>query len=915
MQILKILAVAVWLALAPLRLTAQQPAPKPDAPAAQSDEKKADAQKDEKKEEKKDEKKDEKKPADKPFADIVKDAQVTKGLFTFHRTEEKVFLELLPDQLEKTYILTLTCESGLGERGFYAAMMCGAAPIAFHKQGKTIQLRLKNPRFTAAAGTPMSRAVARSFSESILGIAKIESQPHPDRKSLLIDLGTIFIADVPMMAYDLEATFRIPYRFDAKASDFGTLKAFEKNVEIETIAHYATERPPVPPITPPGGTPPPRVAPPRNLPDVRSALFRFRYSLAELPQTGYSARLADDRVGHFFDRIEDFTDDVAHVPTRRFINRWHLEKADPSAAKSKPKQAIVFWLENTIPLKYRDAIRDGVLMWNAAFERIGFENAIEVRQQPDDADWDPADVRYNTVRWFNTTDAVFAIGPSNSNPFSGQLFNADIGFSEGMTRMIRREHTEMINPATALDQDAPRPFIAPWSSVRGRMLCGLAESAVRDASFSLEVLAARGADSEGTNTDQFIRTWLRMIAAHEVGHTLGLRHNFRASTIHPFERLGDRSVTMRDGLTGSVMDYIPTNVAVRGAPQGEFHQSTLGTYDFWAIEYAYKPIPATSPEAELPELKRIAARSSDPKLAYGTDEDAGGFFAAPWEMDPLANRGDLGANPMRFVTHRVDLANEIFANMETKLEKQGEGYQVLRRAFNIAVGERFYVLGLAAKYVGGIYHHRDHVGDPGNRLPFQPVPAAEQREALELLRKHLFAPEAFAFSPRLLNKLANERFPDWSNFEQQFGSRGDVPIHALIANAQRRALDRLYHPVVLSRILDSEVKAEQPASAFRLDELFTVVQNAVWAELKQPQPGINSYRRSLQREHLRRMTALILSGSQAPEDARSLARESLVSLERDLQNAVAGAQGTTRAHLAESLARVEEALKAVAHRS
>ena len=210
-----------------------------------------------------------------------------------------------PEQLDKMYMLSLTCESGLGEAGFYAADMCGETPIVFHKQGKNVQMIAKNTRFVAQDNSPMARAVAHSFSDSILGSAKLESLPHPERKSLLIDLGAILLTDVPMMAYELEATFRIPYHYDAKNSYFGMLKAFERNVEIGTVNHFAAEHLPVPPLLPPGTPPPPTPPPPRNLPDVRSMLFHFRYSISELPPTGYRARLADDRVGHFFTQVTD----------------------------------------------------------------------------------------------------------------------------------------------------------------------------------------------------------------------------------------------------------------------------------------------------------------------------------------------------------------------------------------------------------------------------------------------------------------------------------------------------------------------------------------------------------------------------------------------------------------------------------
>src|SRR5438445_5488629 len=639
-------------------------------------------------------------PKDKPFAEVVKDAQVIKGLFTFYQTEEKVFLEIQPEQLDKMYMLSLTCESGLGEAGFYAADMCGETPIVFHKQGKNVQMIAKNTRFVAQDNSPMARAVAHSFSDSILGSAKLESLPHPERKSLLIDLGAILLTDVPMMGYELEATFRIPYHYDAKNSYFGTLKAFERNVEIETVNHFAAEHLPRRPLLPPGTPPPPTPPPPRNLPDVRSMLFHFRYSISELPPTGYRARLADDRVGHFFRQVQDFNSDRNFESSRRYIHRWRLEKQEPSAGRSRPKQPIVFWLENTVPVEYRDAIREGILLWNKAFERIGFKDAIEVKQQPDNADWDPADVRYSTIRWFaGYPDPGFAQGPSRVNPLTGEVYDADIRFDAGMTRFFRREINEYVNPVGMpwLDEQR-RPFLAPWHNGPTEF-CDIMQGAVRDAEFAFDLLMARGMDPQSPEAEKFIHDYLVEIAAHEVGHTLGLRHNFRASTIHTLDQAQDAELTEKEGLTGSGMDYIPTNISAHGQRQGQYHQTTLGPYDYWAIEYAYKPIAASTPDEELPELAKIAARASEPLLAYDTDEDAG-IGGGPFDMDPAVNRFDFGTDPLKFYAQRVKLADEIRGNMELKLEKPGEGYQVLRRSFNGALGEEGCGLYLGSNDIG-----------------------------------------------------------------------------------------------------------------------------------------------------------------------------------------------------------------------
>lgn len=847
-------------------------------------------------------------PPEKPFADVIKDAEIIKGLFTFYRKDDKVWVEILPEQFDKIYLCSPTMESGIGERGFFASMMLSEFVFSFHKLGKNVQFIQKNVNYRADDKTPIRRALSRSFADSIIGSATVAGLPHPERKSYLVELNGIFLSDIPLIGYALEATYRWPYRLDAKNGAFGIVKAFPQNVEVEALLNFAIDRPPVPPLMPspaPLQMPPPPVAPP----DVRSLQFHIRYSLSTLPETGYHARLADDRIGHFLAMFQDFTSDNEYTPYVRYVTRWHLEKSDPNAQLSTPKQPIVFWLENTIPVKYRKALTDGVLMWNKAFERIGFKDAIMVKQQPDDADWDPSDVRYNTIRWFVAADASFAIGPSRINPYTGQIYDADIGFTESMTRYTRQEFEEFVTPL-AEHQANGMAELFRWKP-NMRHLCDHAKGAVHQAAFGHNLLMARGLLANGTDIEGYISEFLTYIAAHEVGHTLGLRHNFRASTLHQLDKLQDVAATTEKGLTGSVMDYTPVNIAPQGAKQGQYWQTSLGTYDYWAIEYAYKPVAGSKPSDELPELRKIASRVADPSLAYGTDEDA--FGISPIGLDPRTNQWDFGDDPLGFYTERIKLAHEVLKGLETKVAKQGEGYQRLRRGFNQAFSELAIALLNANKYVGGVYHHRDHVGDPNGRLPYEPVPAAKQRQALELLKTSAFGPNSFDLPPSLLNKLAVDRFWDFegSIFRAQ---RLDYPIHQQVVALQRVLLDRLFNPIVLARLQDAELKYENPRDAFTMSDMFEGVQDAVWSEVK---PGataqINSYRRAVQREHLKRLARLVLRvDNNTPEDASTLARYNLTQLRGRLQQVLANGRTmntTTRAHLMESAARIDETLK------
>ncbi|MCW5558906.1 MAG: zinc-dependent metalloprotease [Verrucomicrobiae bacterium] len=845
-----------------------------------------------------------KKDDDKPFAEIVKGFEpATNGLFFLYRMTNdptRVLLELQTNQFDTVFLFSATQERGTGERGLYSSQMGGTFPCSFRRVGKQVQWIVKNPTFTAEPGTAAARAVQQSFLDSIAGTVKILSAPHPERQSVLVEAGDLFLNDYGGYASQLNDLYPPGgFNFDKGASYFGPVRAFPENVLFDLHLHYLTGNPKVRSAT---------------LPDPRSVPLVMVYELSAVRSSpGFQPRPADERVGHFLTVQQDFTSDRPKSPFRRHVHRWHLEKQDPSAPVSPPRQPIVFWLENTIPHEYRAAFREGVLLWNPAFERIGFTNAIECRQMPEDAGWDPADTRYNTIRWFAGVDAGFAIGPSRANPFTGEIFDADIGFSEAMTRSVRRlaeESVEPVSPAPSSPSSHLGEVVAQWR--RGvPVTCQYGFEKSAKAAFAASVLAARP-DAPPALTERLIHEFLVEVVAHEVGHTLGLRHNFVASTILPESDLLNTNRTQTVGQSASVMDYNPIVVALPGETQGDFVPTRLGPYDFWAIEYAYRPL---TPGQEEAELRAIATRAGDPMLAYATDEDALGTFSV-FAMDPYVNQFDASSDPLAFERRQLALVREVWNRADPRLVEPGEGYQVLRRVLNRSFRELQNSAGIASKFVGGVRLSRARAGDAGGRPPLEPVAAARQREALAFLSQEIFADAAYRPPAALMSRLAPERMYGVEGLESFFSGtqRLDYPWHDLVLSVQRTALDRVYHPVVLDRVLDNEVLARAAGQeVFPMAELFETLDRTVWTELESG-GVISSTRRNLQREQLRHLVRLALrthGGQEAPEDASTLARASLVQVGGKVRTAAqASSDPTTRAHLQETDARITAALNA-----
>ena len=819
------------------------------------------------------------------FNKVIEESKSHQGFFKLYQKKENVYCEIQPSQLNKPFLCMISIARGIGTGYLVSGMTMDEWLLEWKRVGDKVHLVRKNVRFRADKGTPIAEAVDLGYRDSVLFALKLESV-HPQRKSLLVNISPIFISDLLPLAGQIGGDAR----FDKARSTWGSIKTFPKNVELRVDAVYSAS----------GSR--------EAVPDSRGIQLSVHYSLAELPSNNYQPRLADDRMGHFVTTVKDFSLRTSDEPYIRFVNRWHLEKADKNAKLSPPKDPIIFYIEKTVPHRFRPYVRQGVLEWNKAFEKAGFVDAIEVRIQQDHEDWDPEDARYNTIRW--VVGASAAYGPSRVNPLTGQILDADILVAESWIRSWGRAYTPFFEE---LEHERNHPI-----DHSSRHNCQMASGLARQMGFMASVLQARGIIDDGELPEKFIGQILKTLIMHEVGHTLGLRHNFKASTIFS---LDDINKKVGKALHGSVMEYDAINIAPEGKKQGDYHTTTIGPWDYWVVEYAYKQIGGSKPEAELPELQKIASRVAASELRYGTDDDASMYQYR--DLDPLVNRWDLGADPLEFAKQRQEIVAGLWDEIADKVTQDGMGYQRVRRAFRSLLGQYSRSMFLATRFIGGQYHHRDHRGDKNGRLPYVPVPAKKQREALTFIKEHALSDKTFDFPPKLLNSIAITQWSDWGANSGN-SSRLDYPIHDVILRNQSQILGRLLDPNVLARVQDTELKFSENEDAFTLPELFTGITDAVWVELDKNAGAkqwtnsdafISSFRRGLQREHMKQLIKLVLAADNGtPEDARSLARLHLVKLNDRIKNVVQNSKDKlddySVAHLEESQVRVEKALDA-----
>lgn len=740
-------------------------------------------------------------------------------------------------------------------------------------------------------------------------------------------------------------------------------------------------------------------------PTAQGVLTEYHYSMSVIKDNPeYKPREADERVGYFFTSYRDLGKLDRPDKYIRYINRWHLEKRDPKLELSPPKQPITFYIEHTVPVRYRRWVGQGVLYWNKAFEQVGIVDAVRVEYQDKETgqnmDKDPEDVRYNFITWLSN-DISTAIGPSRAHPLTGEILDADIVLTDGWIRAFWSMANEML-PESSMESFGaetlawleknpnwdPRVRLAPPSqrqSVIESIQMGAAKARARgldrfgvvpfqqydpamrmgdqspdlfadsisrkassfcmaavgkafdmaDMGLMMSVMGmldemqdepAGGGDGKKDDAkkdekkekkkepqkldgipEAFIGPMLADLVCHEVGHTLGLRHNFKGSSIYSLSEINSPSVKGQKALGGSVMDYngLPNINTDKNAIQGDFGMIEVGPYDMWAIEYGYT----------FEDPKKVAARSTEPLLVYATDEDTTG-------PDPLARRRDLGADPLDYAKSKMELAKILRGRILDKYVKDGESWARARRGYGVTLRQQTDALSMMANWIGGSFTSRAKKGDENAKAPITDVPAAQQRAALKFCIENSFNEESFGLTPELLAHMTVDKWYD-AGGEAEFGQDETWPVHDRIIGIQASVMTMLMNPTTMRRVYDNEVRVPSDQDALTVAELMNTISSAVWSELDKGsggssprKPMISSMRRNLQREHLERMIDLAkpdaLAGAAAQKPVANLATMMLRDLAKKMAPIADGAKADpyTNSHLAEAKLRIEKFLDA-----
>ncbi|TWI81711.1 uncharacterized protein DUF5117 [Lacibacter cauensis] len=816
--------------------------------------------------------------------DKVKSSKKHAGLFTVYQDTAtgSVQMFIRKDQLEKEFIYQSFSLSGPTSLFLNQSMHRSTLLFKIRKSFDKLEFSLVNTNFYYDPNNAVSKSANVDVAESVFFADKVSFE---DSTGYLITADALFVSEkldpvkpLPNPTVPSFMFFNLG-GYNPTKSKVSGLRSYPNNTDVIVDLAYDNPAP-----FNQGG---------KDITDARYIRIKLQHSFIEVPKNDYKPRKDDPRIGYFSQEVDDLTANT-YTPYKDVINRWHLKKKDPSAAVSEPVEPITYWVENTTPVEYRQTIVEAGLKWNEAFEKAGYKNAVQMKIMPDDATWDPADIRYNVIRWVSSMYPSYgAIGPSFVNPKTGQILGADITIEWKPAALfpgdaVYTDRTALsITPAedatAAFEKMLPANLHNHWKN------CNIGKYVMQQYAAGFAMAQLAGATSE--EEKEFHKQFLYYLVMHEMGHTLGLNHNMKASSILSPSEVHNKAITSKVGLMGSVMDYPSVNVALDKTKQGDYYTTKVGPYDVWAIEYGYSEFAANEEDAKL---SAIASRSNEPYLTFGNDADD---MRSPGNgIDPRVMVNDMSSDMVAYAEDRFKFVNATMPKLLSKFGKTGESYAGIRGRYNLLNFERRSMAQAVANYIGGVYVDRSFIGQNGDSKPYTVVPAAYQKKAMDLLVKYVFAPNAFDADAQLFRYLQLQR--RGYNF---FGATEDPKLQNNLFSNQVVALQTMLNPVTLSRISNSSLYG----NTYSVADVMTDLANGIFkADIA---GAVNLYRQNLQTEFVKGAIGIIESKTGYDNAARSAAYNTLRKIKTMLGTAVSPNE-QTKAHRSMLVFLIDKAL-------